>query len=55
MEWDMVSICDLQHYSDIIKGAMASQVTSLAIVHSIVYSDAETPEYTREANKSTAI
>ena len=29
------------HYSDVIMGAMASQITSLAIVYSTVYSDAD--------------
>ena len=29
------------HYSDVIMGAMASQVTSLTIVYSTIYSDAD--------------
>ena len=29
----------LQHYNDVIMGSMASQITSLTIVHSAVYSD----------------
>ena len=29
------------HYDDVIMGAMASQITSLTIVYSTVYSDAE--------------
>ena len=30
-----------KHYSDVIMGAIASQITSLTIVYSIVYSDAD--------------
>ena len=30
-----------RHYSDVIMGAMASQITSLTIVYSTVYSDAD--------------
>ena len=31
----------LSHYSDILMGTMASQITSLTIVYSTVYSDAD--------------
>ena len=31
----------LIHYNDVIMGAIASQITSLTIVYSIVYSDAD--------------
>ena len=31
----------LRHYSDVIMGAIASEITSLTIVHSTVYSDAD--------------
>ena len=41
----LASVCSLpprwDHYSDVIMSAMASQITSLAIVHSTVYSGAE--------------
>ena len=37
-EWE---ITDLIHYSDIIIGAIASQITSLTIVYSTVFSDAD--------------
>ena len=33
--------CQLVHYGDVIMGAMASQITSLTIVYSTVYSDAD--------------
>ena len=32
---------DLKHYDDVIMGAIAPQITSLTIVHSTVYSDAD--------------
>ena len=32
---------DILHYSDVIMGAMASQITSLTIIYSIVYSGAD--------------
>ena len=32
---------DLIHYNDVIMGAMTSQITSLAIVYSTVYSSAD--------------
>ena len=36
-----VMTCHLSHYDDVIMGAIASQITSLTIVYSIVYSDAD--------------
>ena len=50
MKWGALSLmhvisplCELlwPHYNDVIMGALASQITSLAIVYSIVYSDAD--------------
>ena len=38
------------HYSEIIMGAIASQITSLAIVYSTVYSDAEQRKYRSAAS-----
>ena len=35
------SIVVLKHYNDVIMGAIASQITSLTMVYSIVYSDAD--------------
>ena len=32
---------EIMHYNDVIMGVIASQITSLAIVYSIVYSDAD--------------
>ena len=37
--WSLVML--MQHYSDVIMSAMASQITSLPIVYSIVYSGAD--------------
>ena len=38
--WDLMEIW-WKHYSDVIMGAIASQITSLIIVYSTVYSDAD--------------
>ena len=38
------------HYSDVIMGAMASQITCLAIVYSTVYSDADQGKYQSSAS-----
>ena len=38
------------HYGDVIMGAMASQITSLTIVYSTVYSDADQRKYQRSAS-----
>ena len=39
-----------QHYNDIIMGAIASQITSLTIVYSIVYSDADQRKHQSPGN-----
>ena len=39
-----------EHYDDVIKGAMASQITSLAIVYSTVYSGADQSKYRSSAS-----
>ena len=38
------------HYSDVIMGVMASQITSLTIVHSTVYSDADQRKHQSSAS-----
>ena len=38
------------HYNDVIMGAIASQITSLTIVYSIVYSDADQRKYQTSAS-----
>ena len=38
------------HYDDVVMGAMASQITSLAIVYSTVYSDADQTKYQSSAS-----
>ena len=38
------------HYNDVIMGAIASQITSLTIVHSIVYSDADQRKHQSSAS-----
>ena len=38
---DINSVVFFRHYNDIIMGAIASQITSLTIVYSAVYSDAD--------------
>ena len=39
-----------QHYGDVIMGAMASQITSLTIVYSTVYSDADQRKHQSSAS-----
>ena len=39
-----------QHYNDVIMGAIASQITSLTIVYSIVYSDADQRKHQSSAS-----
>ena len=43
VEWCFSKACEseLMHYSDVIMGAMTSQITSLTIVYSMVYSGAD--------------
>ena len=36
-----LAVTYVQHYNDVIIGAIASQITSLTIVYSAVYSDAD--------------
>ena len=38
------------HYGDVIMGTMASQITSLAIIYSIVYSDADQRKHQSSAS-----
>ena len=40
----------LQHYGDVIMGAIASQITSLAVVYSAVYSDADQRKHQSSAS-----
>ena len=40
----------IQHYSDVIMGTIASQITSLAIVYSTVYSDADQRKHQSSAS-----
>ena len=44
--WDFLT----QHYGDVIMGAIASQITSLAIVYSTVYSDADQRKHQSSAS-----
>ena len=40
----------IDHYSDVIMGTMASQITSLTVVYSIVYSDADQRKHQSSAS-----
>ena len=40
-----IDILALTHYGDVIMGALASQITSLTVVYSTVYSDADQRKY----------
>ena len=42
--------CRLPHYNDVIMGAIASQITSLTIVYSTVYSDADQRKHQSSAS-----
>ena len=42
--------CSICNYNDVIMGAIASQITSLTIVYSIVYSDADQRKYQSSAS-----
>ena len=42
--------CNDSHYGDVIMGAIASQITSLTIVYSIVYSDADQRKHQSSAS-----
>ena len=50
--WKLLSkiIAPHLHYGDVIMGAIASQITSLTIVYSIVYSDADQRKYQSSAS-----
>ena len=58
MYWPMISITILDmnsidysyHYNDVIMGAIASQITSLTIVYSIVYSGADQRKHQNSAS-----
>ena len=41
IHWLKTTQTCIPHYNDVIMGAIASQITSLTIIHSIVYSDAD--------------
>ena len=43
-------VCVITHYSDVIIGAMASQITSFTIVYSTVYSGADQRKHQRSAS-----
>ena len=45
---------DSLHYNDVIMGAIASQITSLTIVYSIVYSDADQRKHQSSASLAFA-
>ena len=47
--WANVDLCR-HHYGDIIMGAIASQITSLTIVYSTVYSDADQRKHQSSAS-----
>ena len=46
----MASNAEFYHYNDVIMGAMASQITSLTIVYSTVYSDADQRKHQSSAS-----
>ena len=56
--WNMYTVCALfccaqstsSHYNDVIMGTMASQITSLTIIYSTVYSDADQSKYQSSAS-----
>ena len=50
--WD-ISIILRIHYGDIIMGAIASQITSLMVVYSTVYSDADQRKHQSSASPGT--
>ena len=43
-------VSSMSHYGDVIMGAIASQITSLTIVYSIVYSDADQSKHQSSAS-----
>ena len=51
----LINLCSIHrkpelHYNDVIMGAMASQIASLAIVYSSVYSDADQRKHQSSAS-----
>ena len=46
----LIALCVISHYTDVIMGAIASQITSLTIVYSIVYSDADQRKHQSSAS-----
>ena len=48
--WWWCCCCWLPHYGDVTMGAIASQITSLTIVYSIVYSDADQRKHQSSAS-----
>ena len=49
-KYDQETYSVLDHYDDVIMGAMASQITSLSIVYSTVYSDADQRKHQSSAS-----
>ena len=49
MNWNTISI-ELVHYNDVIMGMMASQITSLTIVYSTIYSGADQRKHQSSAS-----
>ena len=45
-----LQVINITHYDDVIMGAMASQITSLTIIYSIVYSDADQRKHQSSAS-----
>ena len=48
--WEWISIYIPQHYDDVIMDVIASQITSLTVVYSIVYSDADQKKHQSSAS-----
>ena len=49
-QWNFIIDFFRQHYNDVTMGTMASQITSLTIVYSIVYSDADQRKHQSSAS-----
>ena len=50
MKIDSYTVTTTVHYGDVIMGAMAPQITSLTIVYSTVYSDADQRKHQSSAS-----
>ena len=50
IKMEFIPDADMKHYDDVIMGAMASQFTSLTIVYSTVYSDADQRKHQSSAS-----